>query len=55
MLAVVLAEVTCEYFWERFGDHEGKLSLVRAFAAFRQSEPVGPVAGHSKKVMGQLR
>jgi hypothetical protein len=39
----VLPEVICEYFWERFGDHEGKLSRVRAFAALMQSEPVGPV------------
>lgn len=52
MLAVVLPEVTFEYFWEHLHHLEGKLSRVYVFAAFMQPVPVGPVAEHSKKVMG---
>jgi AbiV family abortive infection protein len=54
-LATILPEITPEDFWERFRDHEGKLSRVHAFAAFMSSEPVGPVVEHATKVMGQSK
>jgi AbiV family abortive infection protein len=54
-LTVVMPEITAEDFWERFRDHEGKLSRVHMFASFMQAQPVGPVAEHAKKIMGQSK
>jgi len=48
----VLPEITPEYFWENFRDHEGKLSRVHMLAAFLRPEPVGAVAEHVKQVVG---
>lgn len=42
-LAIVLPEITSDYFWEHFRDHEGKLARVHAFAAFMQPKPIGSV------------
>jgi AbiV family abortive infection protein len=33
-LAIGLPEITPDYFWEHFRDHEGKLSRVHAFSSF---------------------
>ena len=40
---MVLPEVTSDYFWENFRDHEGKLARVHAFAAFIQPKPIGSI------------
>jgi AbiV family abortive infection protein len=55
LLAVVLPEITADYFWENFRDHEGKLRRVLAFAAFMQCDPVGAVGEFGKKVVGQSK
>jgi AbiV family abortive infection protein len=51
-LAIGLPENTPDYFWERFRDHEGKLSRVHAFAAFLRPEPIGSVEEYAKRVKG---
>jgi hypothetical protein len=51
----VLPEITLEYFWDDFRDHEHKLNRVHAFAAFMQPEHVGAVAEYAKKVVGLSR
>jgi AbiV family abortive infection protein len=49
-LAMALPEVTPDYFWEHFRDHEGKLARVHAFAAFMQPKPIGPVEDWAERV-----
>jgi len=55
LLAMVLPEITPEDFWERFRDHEGKLGRVHLFADFMHLSPIGPMAEHARKVMGEAR
>jgi AbiV family abortive infection protein len=49
-LTMALPEVTHDYFWEHFRDHEGKLARVHAFAAFIQPEPIGSVEDWAERV-----
>ena len=49
-MAMVLPEVTPDYFWEHFRDHEGKLARVYAFAAFIQPKPIGSVGDWAERV-----
>ena len=51
-LTMVLPEVTPDYFWQHFRDHEGKLARVHAFAAFIQPKPIGSVKDWAAKVKG---
>jgi hypothetical protein len=50
-----MPEITPDYFWENFTDHEGKLSRVHMLADFMQPKPVGSVAEHARKVAGKSR
>ena len=40
--AAALTEITADYFWEHFRDHEGKLARVHAFGTFMQPKPLYP-------------
>lgn len=55
LLTLLMPEITPDYFWESFKNHEGKLNRVHMFADFMLPHPVGPVAEHAKKVAGQSR
>jgi AbiV family abortive infection protein len=54
-LAIMLPEITPDYFWEHFRNHEGKLSRVHAFAGFLRPESIGHMEEYAKKVKGQSK
>jgi AbiV family abortive infection protein len=54
-LAIALPEITPDYFWEHFRNHEGKLSRVHAFANFLRPEPIGSVEEYARRVKGQSK
>lgn len=55
LLAIILPELTPDYFWDHFRNHAGKLARVQVFADLLQPEPVGPVDEHVKKVVGRSK
>jgi AbiV family abortive infection protein len=54
-LALALPEITSDYFWKHFRDHEVKLARVHAFAALMSPEQIGPMAGYEKVILGRSR
>lgn len=54
-LAIGLPEITPDYFWDHFRDHEDKLSRVHAFSFLLRPEPIGSMEEYAKKVKGQSK
>jgi AbiV family abortive infection protein len=55
VLTVTLPEITPDYFWEGFRDHEGKLSRVSAHAAFMAPAPIPSIDAYAKAAVSRSK